>query len=90
MTLNEQITCVRREIAMRRNVYPRWIASGRMSREQAEHEMLCMQAVLVTLTLDYPQARRDAAAQCVRELRDAQFDQAANYLDHLSSAWHGA
>jgi hypothetical protein len=88
MTLDEQVTCIRRELAMRRNVYPKFIANGRMTPEQADHEMQCMQAVLVTLTLNYPQARRDAAAQCVRELRNAQFDQAADWLDHLLSSWN--
>jgi len=28
-TLEAQITCVRRELATRKNVYPKWVQSGR-------------------------------------------------------------
>ena len=49
-TLEAQITCVRRELAMRKNVYPKWVQSGRMKPEAADHEINCMQAVHDTLT----------------------------------------
>lgn len=55
-TLDQQIICVRREIALRRNVYQRRVAEQRMKRTQADHELLCMQAVLLTLTVYYPKA----------------------------------
>ena len=45
----EQIACVKREIAMRRRVYPRWVSTGRMKREAAEREIETMEEVLVTL-----------------------------------------
>ena len=47
--LRAQIACVRREITMRERVYPRWVDSGRMSSDLAEHELAAMRAVLATL-----------------------------------------
>jgi hypothetical protein len=48
-TLAEQIACVKREIAMRERVYPRWVAAGKMKDSQASHEIECMRAILATL-----------------------------------------
>ncbi len=31
-----------RELAMRRNVYPKWVASGRMKQEEADKRTACM------------------------------------------------
>lgn len=44
-----QINCVKREIAMRGKVYPRWVDRGKMKPEQATHEMAAMGEVLKTL-----------------------------------------
>jgi hypothetical protein len=49
MTVNEQIACVKREIAMRERVYPRWVAAGKMTKAKADHELAAMRAVLDTL-----------------------------------------
>jgi hypothetical protein len=49
VSLPDQIVCVMRELAMRRRVYPRWVAEGRMTGEQAARETWHMQAVLDTL-----------------------------------------
>lgn len=49
VSLADQITCVRREIAMRARVYPRWVALKRMTREDANEEIARMKAVLATL-----------------------------------------
>ena len=49
ITLDEQIECVKREIGMRRRVYPRWIEAWRMTEERADHEIAAMEAVLATL-----------------------------------------
>lgn len=49
MTLADQIAAVKREIAMRRNVYPRRVAEGRMTQAKADHEVAAMLAVLATL-----------------------------------------
>ena len=48
-TIDEQIACVRRELSMRRNVYPKWVAADRIPKFQAEHEINCMNAVLRSL-----------------------------------------
>ncbi len=44
-----QIACVRREIALRRNVYRRRVLAGQMRPEEARRELDAMQAVLDTL-----------------------------------------
>lgn len=49
VTLADQIACVKRELAMRRGVYPRWIAAGRLKQEKAAAEIAAMEAVLVTI-----------------------------------------
>jgi hypothetical protein len=48
-TIAEQIACVRRELALRKNFYPKWVQSGRMKAEAADHEIACMQAIHDTL-----------------------------------------
>lgn len=47
--LEKQIECVRREIAFRERLYPRWVESNRINPVRAEHELKCMRAVLETL-----------------------------------------
>lgn len=49
VSLERQIRCVKREIAKRQSVYPRWVQKGRMTPEQAADEHEAMAAVLVTL-----------------------------------------
>lgn len=44
-----QIECVKREIAMRRRLYPKLIARDKMNATQAEAELKTMSAVLETL-----------------------------------------
>lgn len=46
----DQIACVKRELAMRRRVYPRWIADNRMSQAKADKEITAMEAVVATLS----------------------------------------
>lgn len=53
-TLDEQIACVRREIALRKSFYPKRVAMNRLTPAQAEHETQCMEAVLATLELQQP------------------------------------
>ena len=45
ITTADKIKCLRREIAMRKNVYPKWIESGRMTQEAADREIAVMQAI---------------------------------------------
>lgn len=49
ISLKEQVRCVGRELGLRRNVYPKWIAKGRMTQEQADREIATMEAVYETL-----------------------------------------
>jgi hypothetical protein len=48
-TLNEQIACVSRVIAMREKVYPKLVETGKMRKPVADHEIACMKAALGTL-----------------------------------------
>lgn len=48
-TLDDQIACVEREIAMRQRLYPRWVADRRMAERTARYELDTMRAVLETL-----------------------------------------
>ncbi len=48
--LEIQLACVRRELALRKAAYPKWVTNGRMKAEVAEHETNCMQAVHDTLS----------------------------------------
>lgn len=47
--LHEQLECARRELSMRRNVYPRRIASGVMTAPLAARETARMEAIVQTL-----------------------------------------
>jgi hypothetical protein len=45
ITFDDMIACVRRELALRKRVYPKWVAEERMSEAKAEHEIAVMQAI---------------------------------------------
>lgn len=44
-TAEEKLRCTERELKMRRRVYPRWIAEGRMKEADARHELETMEAI---------------------------------------------
>jgi hypothetical protein len=48
-SIEDQIACVRREIKMRQRVFPRWVAEGRKSQEEADREIRTMQDVQASL-----------------------------------------
>lgn len=48
-TLDEQIKCIEREIALREKTYPRWVMVGTMRQVKATHEIECMRDALATL-----------------------------------------
>ena len=48
-TLQQQIECVKREISMRKRVYPNWIGAKKLKQEKADYEIACMESVLLTL-----------------------------------------
>lgn len=49
--IDSQIECVRREIAMRKSVYPRLVAAGKKTQGAADYEISCMTEALNTLLL---------------------------------------
>ena len=49
MTLQSQIACVKREIALRKIVYPKRVAAKAMTQTKADEELVSMQDVLATL-----------------------------------------
>lgn len=49
-TVRELIGEVRREIRMRRSVYPKWVRSGRMEQVEADRQIELMEAVERRLT----------------------------------------
>jgi hypothetical protein len=44
-----QLAEVEREVALRRRVYPRWVADGRMKQAAADRQIATMEAVAETL-----------------------------------------
>lgn len=48
-SLDEQIAAVKREVALREKLYPRWVSMQRMSQQKATTEIDVMRDVLKTL-----------------------------------------
>jgi hypothetical protein len=42
----EKLACARRELALRKNVYSKWVASGRMKPDDAAREIELMQGIV--------------------------------------------
>lgn len=42
LDLRELLGCLRRELALRERVYPKWVAKGTMKQEKADKELLLM------------------------------------------------
>lgn len=49
VSLEQQVKCARRELAMRRGAYPRFVAHGKMKQAKADEEIAAMEAILATL-----------------------------------------
>lgn len=49
ITLEEQVEAVRREIKLRKRVYPRRIEAGQMTQQFADEQVAVMEAVLATV-----------------------------------------
>lgn len=47
--ISEQLACAKRELALRRSAYPKWVASGRWRQDQADKELARMEAIIATL-----------------------------------------
>ena len=43
------ISCAKREVAIRRNVYPKWVVSGKMKADECRHQIECMEAIVKEL-----------------------------------------
>lgn len=57
VSIDEEILCVKREIALREFVYPRFVADGRMKPDRAEREIETMRSILNRLTTLRNEAR---------------------------------
>jgi hypothetical protein len=42
----EKLACLKRELGMRRRVYPRWVAQGKMSQAEMDREIRVMEALV--------------------------------------------
>jgi hypothetical protein len=49
ITLAEQIAEAQREVALREKCYAGWVKSGRLSMEEAYHQLAAMRAIVRTL-----------------------------------------
>lgn len=47
--IDHQMASVERELGYRRRLYPKWVANGKITQKEADHELACMKAVLDTL-----------------------------------------
>jgi hypothetical protein len=45
ITAKEKLECARRELVMRKRVYPKWVADGRMTKAQADRQIEVMTAI---------------------------------------------
>jgi hypothetical protein len=66
ITLEDQIKCIKREIALRRNVYAKRVAAGAMKESMADREMELIQAVC--RTLESHQQKEQQARAALREI----------------------
>jgi hypothetical protein len=46
VSYDDMIACAKRELAMRKRVYPRWVADDRMTQDKADKEIAHMTAIL--------------------------------------------
>jgi hypothetical protein len=49
ISLAEQIAEAQRELALRRSVYPRFIKAGKLTHDEASHQLAAMAAIVRTL-----------------------------------------
>lgn len=49
ISLQKQLACARRELALRTRVYPRWVATEKMTEDAARRELDGMAAIVQTL-----------------------------------------
>jgi hypothetical protein len=63
ISLEEQIKAAQRELALRKKVYPGFVARGSMTQDEADYQIACATAWIVTLTrcLEQEQAQHQLA-----------------------------
>lgn len=69
VSLADQIAELRREVAMRRNVYPKRIGGGAMTQDDADRKIGAIEAAIATLR--FIEQHRDGLRALVVELRQA-------------------
>ena len=68
VSVADQIAELRREVAMRRNVYPKRVVAGAMTQGDADRKMAVLEAAIATLR--FIEQHRDALRALIMELRD--------------------
>jgi hypothetical protein len=46
ITTADKLACAKRELAMRKSAYPRWVGLNKMSAGKAAHEIACMEEMV--------------------------------------------
>jgi hypothetical protein len=46
ITTADKLACAKRELALRKSAYPRWVEQGKLSAGKAAHEIDCMRAIV--------------------------------------------
>lgn len=69
LSLENQIACVKREVAMRERVYPAWVRAGKMTEDKARHELAAMRATLITL--EFLERHRVAIRTAIKAIGDS-------------------
>jgi hypothetical protein len=46
ITTADKLACAKRELAMRKQCYPRWVEQKKMSVAQAAHQLACIEAII--------------------------------------------
>lgn len=64
-SLADMLDAARRELAMRRSAYPKWVAGGRMSQAKADHEIACMEGIVERLEM--LKLLAEVSAEIIRE-----------------------
>lgn len=54
-TIDEALKEARRELQMRRDVYPQWIQSQRITPRTAAHRIACMELIVAMLAAQVPE-----------------------------------
>ena len=48
-TISQQLAELRRELIMRRQVFPKWVASGKLKERDADYRIACIEATIKLL-----------------------------------------